>query len=128
MKEPEPTIKYGVCDFEYSMDEACLDVGEGWRPLLRKLMEDLFKLGWRGRVDQIKEKFGGLRFYANLHGIPDKHDQKATDLIVQAMEDSETICEECGDPGRIRGFHGWMFCRCDEHYEELKAKLKGQAT
>jgi hypothetical protein len=39
------------------------DIGQGWHPLIERLVNDLVKLGWDGRVRQVKEKFGELRFY-----------------------------------------------------------------
>jgi glycogen synthase len=39
--------------------------GTGWYELEKNLIEDLIKLGWNKEVCQVKEKFGGLRFYIN---------------------------------------------------------------
>ena len=39
-------------------------VPDAWLPLLDRLCTDLKAMGWNGRVGQIKEKFGTLRFYA----------------------------------------------------------------
>jgi hypothetical protein len=38
-------------------------IGDGWVPIVDRLVTDLEAMGWRGRVDQVKENFGGLRFY-----------------------------------------------------------------
>jgi hypothetical protein len=38
-------------------------VGEGWINILDRLAEDLVAMGWDRRLDQVKEKFGRLRFY-----------------------------------------------------------------
>ena len=40
-------------------------VDNGWLKLIKELIEDLIKLGWDKQVTQVKEKFGGLRFYIN---------------------------------------------------------------
>jgi hypothetical protein len=81
-------------------------VGPGWGPLLDKLVDDLLALGWDGYVAQVKEKFGGLRFYIGC----------ATDEVFsridQAEEESFRICEECGSPGKPRD-GGWIKTLCD---------------
>lgn len=57
---------------------------------------------------QVKEKFGGLRFYIN--GGDDEIDA----AITFAEMLSERTCEVCGAPGKQRG-GGWISTRCDEH-------------
>lgn len=69
-------------------------------------------------ASQIKEKFGGLRFYVN--GATDKH----WNYIHFAESMSYKICEECGKPGTYYPF-GWHHVACDEHAsDEDKANLK----
>lgn len=46
----------------YSGFQGTVDVG--WIPLLEDLLGELVALGWDRRLDQVKQKFGGLRFYA----------------------------------------------------------------
>ena len=38
-------------------------VGEGWRDLVEKLVCDISAIDTDVMVSQVKEKFGGLRFY-----------------------------------------------------------------
>jgi len=65
--------------------------GDGWFDLIWKLCEDLEPLvGPDFEVIQVKEKFGGLRFYV------DNATAQANDRISQAENDSYEICEECG--------------------------------
>ena len=59
-------------------------------------------------VVQVKEKFGGLRFYT--HGGNDKIDG----MIWLAESMSYRICEECGNPGRVRK-GSWIRSLCDNH-------------
>ena len=61
-------------------------------------------------VHQIKEKFGGLRFY--VHGATDKH----YNYISFAESMSYRTCEECGAPGK-RYTDGWHRTLCDIHAE-----------
>jgi len=63
---------------------------------------------------QVKEKFGGLRFYA------DGGDKFTDGLIVMAEGLSERICEECGAPGtQNRG--GWISTLCDSCRSRVKS-------
>lgn len=54
---------------------------------------------------QVKEKFGGLRFYV------DNADDYANGAIALAETLSYTICELCGNPGTLSG--NWLRCLCD---------------
>tara|TARA_R110000868_G_scaffold56600_1_gene175131 strand:+ start:78 stop:389 length:312 start_codon:yes stop_codon:yes gene_type:complete len=93
---------------EISLDKILLDVRPGWHPLITTLVEDLGKLGWDGQVCQVKEKFGGLRFY-----IGAKSDEIQL-RITEAEKQSYKICEICGEPGTLVKL-GWLMTRCPEH-------------
>lgn len=82
-------------------------VGAGWRPLLDKLRVDLFRLGWDGSIHQVKEKYGGLRFY--IGGGSDE----IFDRIYKAEEESLKTCESCGAPGSQHGLH-WTITLCQQ--------------
>ena len=57
---------------------------------------------------QVKEKFGGLRFYV------DGGDDWVYGAISMAESMSYRTCEVCGAPGKTRGT-GWIRTTCDEH-------------
>jgi len=59
---------------------------------------------------QVKEKFGGLRFY--VERATDKH----YNFISVAESMSYRTCEECGAPGH-RYTDGWHTTLCDIHAE-----------
>lgn len=101
-------IRYGFDAREATLDDLQKEVGPGWSDLLRRLVDDLFAKGWDGRVLQVKEKFGGLRFYINkcADGLDDR--------ISQAEDESYRTCEECGLPGVARS-GGWIKTLCDLH-------------
>jgi hypothetical protein len=86
--------------------------GNGWYPLIKDLIEDLIGLGWNKQVCQVKEKFGGLRFYIN----------EGSDEIFKKINSSENksyeICETCGEKGNMRTDIGWYRTLCNKHYEE----------
>lgn len=94
------------------------ECNEGWYPLIQKLIEDLIELGWDKQITQVKEKFGGLRFYINS-GSNDIHNR-----ISEAEKESYRVCETCGKEGTLRNDIGWWRTLCEEHYEELKSKRK----
>lgn len=60
---------------------------------------------------QIKEKFGGLRFYY------DGGDDAISGMVRMAESWAAHTCEICGAPGKLRG-RGWMYTACDQHARE----------
>lgn len=66
------------------------------------------------KVTQVKEKFGGLRFYA------DNTDELINGMIWFAEELSYHTCEVCGARGELRDDLSWMLTLCDKHYEKLE--------
>jgi hypothetical protein len=91
-------------------------VGSGWNLLIKNLIQDLIKLGWNKEVIQVKEKFGGLRFYIN-EGTDEIHQR-----IGQAELESMKTCEITGKLGKIRTDIGWHRTLCDEEYERIISK------
>ncbi len=73
------------------------------------------------KVMQIKEKFGGLRFYY------EGGDDTVDGMVRMAESWAANTCEECGSPGTSRNT-GWIKTLCDKHYagrEEKYAKDNG---
>ncbi len=95
-----------------------LEINNGWFLLVKELIENCIALGWDKQICQIKEKFGGLRFYIN--SAPDE----VRNLIREAEEKSYEICEVTGDPGKLRTDIGWHRTLCDSEYEKIKKKLQ----
>jgi len=65
--------------------------------------------GRQFEVLQVKEKFGGLRFYVNC-----RRNEAIRQRIGIAAEESFRTCEVCGQPGRLREDR-WIKTLCDEH-------------
>lgn len=101
--------KITSCDF--------FDVQVGWYPLIKNLIDELINLGWDKQVTQVKEKFGGLRFYIN--GGSDEMYNK----ITEAEKLSHETCELCGKKGELRTKIRWFTTLCDEHYEQKHTPL-----
>lgn len=95
------------------------DCGDGWYDLIDHLCHQIqHHLKHNAEkdtpqfvCDQVKEKFGTLRFYG--HG----GDKKIHHMIWFAEGFSSKICETCGKPGKLRG-KSWIYTACDEHTKE----------
>jgi hypothetical protein len=108
-------------------------VGSGWWHILESLCERIHShVEWKQNqlekykqgqgcpdvhVSQIKEKFGGLRFYY------DGGDEYISGLVAMAESWASVTCEKCGNPGSLRS-GGWMQTLCDTHHQEYQSKLK----
>ena len=99
-------------DYGPIIDSGFFSIGKGWYPIVKDLIEDLIKLGWDKQVIQVKEKFGGLRFYIS----------EGSDEIYKRIADAERLsyetCEICGNTGEMRKDIGWIRTLCNKHYEE----------
>lgn len=84
-----------------------LCVSDGWFPLIYDLCKNIKPLvGPDFRVEQVKEKFGGLRFYCTGGS------KEAYELISKAEDDSYTICEQCGTKDDVTVEGGWILTLC----------------
>lgn len=105
---------------EKSLQESLMSFGfecrDGWKDLLWELCEKIEKelnenpeLKENFEVLQVKEKFGGLRFY-----IIDGNDN-INDSIDEAEEKSYTVCEVCGSPvSEQTKINGWVSTVCEK--------------
>ena len=105
--------------FYLPMTETCMCWGfmceDGWLKLIDELSGKIVKLNKDIEACEVKEKFGGLRFYI------DGGNKKIWDLINKYEEKSFTICEKCGKSGRIRGTN-WYITLCNKCNEKWKKK------
>ena len=74
------------------------------------------------QVEQVKEKFGGLRFY--IGGTSIEISDTIHGAIALAERLSYLICEDCGNKGHLRDDLGWYRTLCDTHYKKLKIARK----
>ena len=119
-------------------------VGEGWYDILRGLCLDITKAYETANVpvdlvvDQVKQKFGTLRFYwhpaghdPGIHAFdflgtgtlrisPGKTDlhQEISKIVKKWEEESGKTCEKCGASGELRNKLGWVRTYCDSCYTE----------
>lgn len=68
-------------------------------------------------VHQIKEKFGGFRFYY------EGGDDYISGLVAMAEQWCSRSCEQCGSRGTHRT-GGWMRTLCDRHEAERQERMK----
>jgi hypothetical protein len=116
------------------------DCGDGWYHIIRALCSNIqHHIDWKEKqrdvairfnstasaedmrsvpdvipqvtVDQVKEKFGTLRFYYT------GGDDYIDGLVSMAEAMSGVTCEECGNPGSTLG-RGWLTTLCEKHAEE----------
>ena len=90
------------------------NVGEGWHPILRTLEDQLNAIDPDFILQQVKEKFGGLRYYAHSH----TDDPAFRAAINVAEAESERTCEVCGEPGETKATHHWLKTLCETHRAE----------
>jgi len=117
-KYPNLYSKYGgdIRDTCMGWGMSC---GNGWFKLLDELSAKLESLNVI--ASQVKEKFGGLRFY--IESCSDEIYNKADNYITEAENKSYEVCEICGKEGELR-HGGWLQTTCDtcqKLYEEGKS-------
>lgn len=90
------------------------DTDDGWYSIIYQLCKDIKEIVDKDEklkdfaVLQVKEKFGGLRFYVSFGN------DKIFELIRKAEWMSYHTCEVCGKEGQIRVKGGWYKTICQE--------------
>lgn len=100
------------------------ECGDGWYPIINALCAniqshtDWWNTNREDRpvveqvvVEQVKEKFGTLRFYY------EGGDEYIKGLVTMAEVWAENTCETCGNAGKRRA-GGWIKTLCDHHHQE----------
>lgn len=111
-----------------SMYETCMSwgfaCGDGWERIIRDLSHQLEFLNDTAPVwveaEQVKEKFGTLRFYVRVEGDKGWRDVVHA-LINYAEARSSWTCEWCGESGEAR-YDGWVRTLCDPCHDKLLAE------
>lgn len=110
-----------------------LDIGDGWMPIVIELDRKLAEIDPEYEIHQVKEKFGGLRFYwagdasemfktgkLKDDGYPEWGYTPAGEAVRDAEQEALKTCEFCGEPGILRNDLRWLKTLCDTHYEERR--------
>jgi hypothetical protein len=137
-----PTVLTDTCEVTGIVTKCYLDIGDGWYDLITTICDGvisnqkrheantklLIKMGkqqetkeyYPVKAVQIKEKFGGLRFYVS------GGDEFDRGVIFTAEAMSRKICETCGQKGKTRD-DGWMITLCDEHAEQRRWRKENES-
>ena len=111
-----------------SPQETCMywgfDISDGWFNLIYELSKKITKLDSKCEAEQVKEKFGQLRYYTG------PTTEEVFKLISTAENKSYKICEHCGRPGKPNS-DGWIKTLCKKcrkkdnktRHVKLKAKV-----
>ena len=116
------------------MQETCMcwgfDCGDGWFNILDQLMGNIqHHIDWKNKkeevvaqvtLDQVKEKFGTLRFYYT------GGDDVIDGMVRMAESMSGVTCEECSAPAKTHG-PGWIRTIC-EPCEEARELARQKAN
>jgi len=99
----------------YTRRQALNSVGPGWQEVIKMLMtakpdETI--------VVQVKEKFGGLRFYTE--NAPDNYRR----LVRVGESACDYLCETCGKLGETNRGGGWIKNRCPECRAQVEENKK----
>lgn len=90
---------------------------EGWLELVDGLCEKLNVLEKPPLVEQVKQKYGGLRFYIS------NASEKAYEIINEYENRAESICEFCGSMDNVtKSSTNWIFTVCTKCKTKLKNK------
>lgn len=97
------------------------EIGNGWYELMVDLCTEITAAYERSGapvdivVDQVKEKWGGLRFYYHIpdHSVESPLQVEITKIVRKYEEMSFAICEDCGKQGTRRKL-GYVCTLCDE--------------
>ena len=114
----EPLEDY---NYEYTWAD---DIPKGWRlafgdQMLEELDQLLRKYNFRDeyRIVQIKEKFGGLRWYDD-DGFPEEGYEEYRDWLCKYEDLSFKTCIDCGKPA-IGFTKGWIVPLCKDCMKDL---------
>ena len=64
---------------------------------------------------QVKQKFGGLRYYISIEEIDSDDINYIYSIIADAEKMSYTVCEFCGAPAKVSKWGYNIETACDEH-------------
>ena len=109
-EEYEELLLVGI-DYLTHVAEIGVSIERGWWPLALRLHSAIKRLLPGYELHQVKEKFGGLRFYCAIDS-----NEEARALIRTAEEESIRTCETCGEIGKRRDDLSWIRTLCELHY------------
>jgi hypothetical protein len=117
----------------YTREEALASVEPGWAGLINQVWDATLAFEKQHsltvRVQQVKEKFGGLRIYAHFVEEVSREDQDWLRAeIAMAETASLALCEECGAPGEQDVQDYWALTLCPIHQALRAARHASRAV
>ena len=119
--------KYPIV-FKNMLNDSYNEIPAGWFNIVDKLCNDLTPLieeelknncpedGYPLTILQIKEKFGGLRFYFQTHGKNEVFHKSVQRLVDMAEDESYNVCCTTGKPGKL--------CRKGGYYQTMSEDVR----
>lgn len=96
------------------IDRLCFLLQQEFKSVSYKMSEEE-KEDFQPVADQVKEKYGGLRFYIT------GGNERMQGMIQMAESMSFVTCEDCGAPGKKRT-GGWIYTRCDSCWKQRETR------
>ena len=115
-------------------DTPCVSyVGKGWWPVVEATHKMMLRIAPDYQLDQVKEKFGGLRYYWHLPTLFEKMPEDADeDWVPDPADEAEYklkyeqltvladlaeaicnhLCETCGRANEVGNEGGWLRNQC----------------
>jgi hypothetical protein len=96
------------------------ECGEGWKTIINDTHRKLKYLDSNYKIAQIKEKFGGLRYYYDTSlEYTNTVSQIMEDVVRAAEEKASRTCDKCGtsdykDKVDLRIHRGFYYTNCEE--------------
>ena len=97
------------------------EINEGWKELVEEItckievVNNKYSPSSYIRAAQVKQKFGGLRYYISIEEIDEQDVRYVYDMIAEAEKRSFTICEYCGSPANTSKDRTYVETLCNEH-------------
>ena len=103
-------------------------VAPGWQPIVDRLEILLDYAGVLYTVDQVKEKFGGLRVYLSYTNLENEdknilNRELGEALVTWAERKAQYTCEICGEWGEKTTDQFWLKTLCNKCNDERNAKI-----
>lgn len=101
-----------------------IECGDGWKGLYQPIIDWIIEYNKdkegddRIEIHQIKEKFGGLRFYAS------RYTDELRNMISEAEGKSYNVCEICGKPCKQINKGHWIYTMCQECFDDMEERRK----
>jgi hypothetical protein len=91
------------------------DIGPGWIPIIVELDKALAEITPNYELVQVKEKFGGLRYYIDAGDVNKDNYDAVYALIGSAEKTAAVTCDECGEAGSMIKTGSWYHISCGNH-------------